>query len=827
MALHWLHLSDIHFHPKDAWRDDRARRELLEFLQKRFDSGKLPRPDLIFCTGDIAFGETTKHPLAEQYAQAKAFFTELLKVCGCAKERLFVVPGNHDVSRSEIDEDAQAALINLAADSRANASRINARLETQPNPFKNAMKRLAAYADFIADFLPHQHDKEGRCIYQQTYTTKDGLKVGIAGFNSAWSCAGPEDDRRIWLGAEWQFNRANLHLRDADIRIGLIHHPIDWLCEADRETAQQRIASEFDFWLFGHMHNAWVEPLASHVRIGAGALGAGTPDEFGMNFVTLDDGGQNGRAALFQFRNGWTIHPIPQHADEGVWEFSPPARVAARMGPPGGVGTQAQRPDAPPAAPTPASELVLNRLDLINYRNHRRAQIDLHPQLTVLIAPNGKGKTGIIDALRMALQAFVTRFDLADTAAPQIAVSDIHTRLTPSGEIVPDLPCVVAARAQLGAQSCEWSLHRKSQRDDDGYPANSDALNRLQDTADQLQTVVRNQPEAALMLPVLACYGTTRLTGQHGLAAQESPHSDLFQRLYGYRGALDIGTSFQQFAAWFTWLCQVRNEELTKGTVTPALAASTRWGAMLKVIQRSLDITLRASTGWHTLDFSVQQQNSLVMSHDELGTLKVSQLSDGIRGILALVADVAWRCIKLNPHLGEKAAEQATGIVLIDEIDMHLHPAWQQQVLQQLRTAFPKLQWVVTTHSPQILSCVPKECIRSIGEPNAEGETPIEVPDWQTEGSSPEAVLSHVMAVNPIPDVEPVRHLNEYKRLIEDGQHEGEAAQALRTDLLAHFGASHVAMLDCERLIQLAEFKRRTAARRASLAGAAGGAGHA
>ena len=823
MALHWLHLSDIHFHPKDAWRDDRARQELLAFLQKRFDSGKLPRPDLIFCTGDIAFGETAKHPLAEQYAQAKTFFTELLAVCGCAKERLFVVPGNHDVNRSEIDEDAQAALINLAADSRNNASRINARLETQPNPFKNAMKRLSAYADFIADFLPHQYDKEGRCIYQHSLTI-NGTKVGIAGFNSAWSCAGPEDDRRIWLGAEWQFNRANAHMRDADLRIGLIHHPIDWLCEADRETAQQRIATEFDFWLFGHMHNAWVEPLASHVRIGAGALGSGTPDQFGINFVTLNDAGQTGRASLFQFRNGWTIHPIPAHADDGVWEFALPARLALRVGAPGSASGQAL-PAAPAAAP--ASELLLQRLDLINYRNHRRAQIDLHPQLTVLIAPNGKGKTGIIDALRMALQAFVARFDLADTASPQIAVTDIHTRLTKSGEIVPDLPCVVAAQAQLGAMLCEWSLHRKSQRAEDGYPANSEALNRLQDTADQLQTVVRNQPEAALLLPVIACYGTARLTGQHSLVAQETAHSDLFQRLYGYRGALDIGTNFQQFAAWFTWLCQVRNEELTKGTVTPALAASTRWGAMLKVIQQAINVTLRASTGWHTLDYSVQQQNSLVMSHDELGTLKVAQLSDGIRGILALVADVAWRCIKLNPHLGEQAAELATGIVLIDEVDMHLHPAWQQQVLQQLRTAFPKLQWIVTTHSPQILSCVPKECIRSIGDATEEGETLIEEPEWQTQGSSPEAVLAHVMAVNPIPDVAPVRNLNEYKRLIENGQQEEVAAQTLRAALLEHFGASHPAMLDCNRLMQLAEFKRRTAARRDSLAGTAAGAGHA
>ncbi|WP_163032734.1 hypothetical protein, partial [Pseudomonas viridiflava] len=56
--LVWLHLSDIHFHPKTAWRDNAIREELLDFLKDRFANG-LPKPQLVFCTGDIAFGETS------------------------------------------------------------------------------------------------------------------------------------------------------------------------------------------------------------------------------------------------------------------------------------------------------------------------------------------------------------------------------------------------------------------------------------------------------------------------------------------------------------------------------------------------------------------------------------------------------------------------------------------------------------------------------------------------------------------------------------------------------------------------------------------------
>jgi Calcineurin-like phosphoesterase len=340
MSIHWLHLSDIHFHRKDAWRDTRARDGLLDYLVDMFEHGEIARPDLVFCTGDIAFGETGPESLAQQYDSAKDFFARLLAVCGSKavplpRTRLFVVPGNHDISRTEVDEDAQAALVNLAKDSRNHMVRINARLETKPTPFVNAMKRLAAYETFVKEFLPHQLDSEGRCHYAQVLEV-EGIRLGIAGFNSAWSCAGPEDDRNLWLGVEWQFNRAQRELKESQIRIGLMHHPVDWLNEAEREVATRRIASDFDFWLHGHAHNAWVEALGNHVRIGAGAVGAGTADEFGVNLVRLDLPGLH-EVHLHQFRDGWTIQPIAGQAPRGVWSFSLPARiqtwVAARNAP--------------------------------------------------------------------------------------------------------------------------------------------------------------------------------------------------------------------------------------------------------------------------------------------------------------------------------------------------------------------------------------------------------------------------------------------------------------------------------------------------------------
>ena len=77
-----------------------------------------------------------------------------------------------------------------------------------------------------------------------------------------------------------------------------------------------------------------------------------------------------------------------------------------------------------------------------------------------------------------------------------------------------------------------------------------------------------------------------------------------------------------------------------------------------------------------------------------------------------MAADIAYRMARLNPDLGENVALQTPGVVLIDEVDMHLHPSWQQTVINDLTRAFPLVQFIVTTHSPQLLTSVPPESIR-------------------------------------------------------------------------------------------------------------------
>jgi len=83
--------------------------------------------------------------------------------------------------------------------------------------------------------------------------------------------------------------------------------------------------------------------------------------------------------------------------------------------------------------------------------------------------------------------------------------------------------------------------------------------------------------------------------------------------------------------------------------------------------------------------------------------LPFTALSDGTRNYFAIVADIAFKCVTLNPHLKENALKETNGIILIDELDLHLHPDWQRRMIHSLKDIFPNVQFITTTHSPFLI----------------------------------------------------------------------------------------------------------------------------
>lgn len=468
----------------------------------------------------------------------------------------------------------------------------------------------------------------------------------------------------------------------------------------------------------------------------------------------------------------------------------------------------------------------IDHIHLKNYRCFDDLPVDLHRQMTVLVAPNGQGKTTILDSIKVALWPFVAGFDLGSTTndVTSIHIDDVRREQIKPHEMEWRLSSEIKARGQVNvsqlvldgslvdplppnegpaldiavtfAEDVPWHCVRyresvkKGTKTKDAIPVR--ALN-INETAKALQQRIfsgdQNTPDD---LPMLGYYGTGRLWAQKKLTAlHEKADSESQSRTFAYRDCLDPASSYKHFAVWFSRIhqsylqAQIRN--LEKSLPLDA-DVSSGLVAPFKAVRQAVDAILKPHTGWGDLEYSAEYEE-LVLNHDQFGTLKVSQLSDGIRNMLALVGDIAYRCYKLNAHLGEAAPRRTHGIVMIDEVDMHLHPGWQQTVLTDFMNAFPKLQFIVTTHSPQVLTTVPSECIRILSAGQVFSASP------GIEGAESSRVLKRVFGVEPRPPHNTAtKRLNDYLTLVYANKWDALRAKRLRRLLDARYQGEEPAL---------------------------------
>lgn len=439
----------------------------------------------------------------------------------------------------------------------------------------------------------------------------------------------------------------------------------------------------------------------------------------------------------------------------------------------------------------------LKKLEITNFRCFESLSIDLDERLTVLVAKNGQGKSSVLDAIRIGLWAFVSGFDLArnpgNEAGNKINIDDVRIeRIKHDSTVRNDqaaryddmkrqFPCEITLQADFeGALGLDaeqfmktqpWKRFRNSEAKS-SITKDDNFSNLVKKLASLAQDKVRNSDHQDIDLPVIGYYGTGRLWSQKRLTEKKKKHdASFYMRLFGYRDCLDPASSYKHFADWFTWVFECFREDQIKQAEKSQLSdTDSVWMNTIKVVQQAIDSVLQ-DTGWHSLEYSVSHEKSLILKHDGHGILKVEMLSDGIRGVLAMVGDIAYRCIKLNPHLSLNAAKESHGIVMIDEVEMHLHPAWQQTILGNLTKAFPKIQFIVTTHSPQVISTVPSRQIRILDEGRVYSA------EAGTQGAESSRILKRIFDVEPRPENDPnTKLLNEYLNLVyADKWSDGEA----------------------------------------------------
>ena len=432
--------------------------------------------------------------------------------------------------------------------------------------------------------------------------------------------------------------------------------------------------------------------------------------------------------------------------------------------------------------------LKINKLYLDNYRCFKDFTIDFHDQLTVLVATNGKGKTAILDAIAVAFGTFVNSTGLArGSVFNRSDVQKIKARETKTNEMEEVYPLVLEANGLINNEVTHWSreLHKPK-----GATTTKDTKPLIQYGQDIRKKVVHKVDE---IIPLISYYGTGRLWGLKKITLNKKQHET--SRLSGYIDCLDPLSSYKSFESWYVDIClaelELKIEEIEKNNLD---ISNNEFTSIRKSIQQAVNHIVEKNTGWKDIVYK-KRAETIVAQNETFGELSLMQLSDGIRNMIGLVADIAYRAVKLNPHL-ENAPKQTPGIVLIDEVDMHLHPKWQQTVLTDLTKAFPNIQFIVTTHSPQVLSTVKKEQIRILGD------NVVSTPSTHSFGEDSSVLLAELMNVSPLPPLEIVEKRKEYQRLIEDREYESHRAKQLQKELIENYGENSEFIIQTEMLIR-------------------------
>lgn len=380
-------------------------------------------------------------------------------------------------------------------------------------------------------------------------------------------------------------------------------------------------------------------------------------------------------------------------------------------------------------------------LRMVNYRKFKKVDFNLHPALNVFLGNNGSGKTSILDAISLLISSI---FPLCEHQ-PKIRSLGYELRNIRSymqcvrGKYRPVREDVSGIVGALSHYSCTDSSERYNVVGlSVGRKLSTHQDFQIDSTIKQLASIYNERVMRGHGIPTFAHYGSHRGAEQGDRKRFARRKIEYTNPFAAYINALHPSLDFDAFLEWFSEeeASELRMQRTNKSYKSTELSAVR--AAISKVFETS-DIKIKDPR------FEANPKRfvltSVLPDGEEL-ELEFDQLSDGYRAMIALVADYARRMAianqysTLNPLEGE-------GILLIDEIDAHLHPKWQYRVIQDLRRTFPNVQLIVTTHSAEVVSSVSRESVYILD--SVDGETVITHPEEQTEGDSPDYISSSIM----------------------------------------------------------------------------------
>jgi predicted ATP-binding protein involved in virulence len=430
-----------------------------------------------------------------------------------------------------------------------------------------------------------------------------------------------------------------------------------------------------------------------------------------------------------------------------------------------------------------------------NFKGFADRKFSFHPEFNLIIGINGTGKSTLIDALAIALSQWQRGPGFGtDSDKKHIEDSDVFLKPTGVSDAAPQhlesqWPAwVIAEGIVLGTQG-RWSTRTAIRPDQStnaeiyADPSVAPGIN-FKRLVRKAFVQARDGPE--VNLPLIASYGTGRL--QEG--AEDSNGGEyLSPRLSAYKDCYRASMSATRLNSW------IEERELASSS------AGNEIGSVVYEVFKSAVLACLESA--HQLWFD-ERSRQVLIGFDDGRVVPFRNLSDGQRIILNMVGDIARRAVILNPQLNETVLSEVNGIVLIDELDLHLHPTWQRRVIGDLRRTFPKIQFFCTTHSPFLIQTL------STGDELLSLDSP-EVVDPENLGI--EAIAAGIMGVTA-PEASPnyMAMLHEAKDyLVELDEASRTPADRLESykkklaDRLAPFAKNPAfqAVLEAERIMKL------------------------
>ena len=374
--------------------------------------------------------------------------------------------------------------------------------------------------------------------------------------------------------------------------------------------------------------------------------------------------------------------------------------------------------------------MLLKSLHLENFRQFEELHIDFDEKMTVLVGPNASGKTAVLDAAAVSLATFFYAFDVP---MKPIARSDARlasSRIGGFEEVRAMYPVRVEACGEVLGESLSWT---RTLNTDTGKTTRVEAKQMIdlsKSVRAKLDMDVDSKTEGrALVLPLISYYGTGRLWAQKRL--KQEGKFDAYKRELGYENCLDAASDDKRFMSWMERMDYAEYKERRP---------VSQYRMVCDVMARLFASVSDSAKAEASYDPRVKDAVVRFYQNGSPIELPLHSLSDGYRTVLGMVGDMAYRMCELNPQLGGDAIRKTPGVVLIDEVDLHLHPKWQVRVLRDLEEQFPLVQFIVTTHAPSVIASVDKTNIRMLDGTDMPG-----LPQSQTYGRDASSIFREVM----------------------------------------------------------------------------------